>query len=716
MGKAPVKQEEVLIDAIVCRRRRLVAVIFFAAACIRSEIPARRPATIQARAVQTQPTQTRKRALLVAIGRYYQLAARPGQRPWAVLHAQQETEEYRQVLIRSYGFADSDVRVLLDEQATAANIRAAFQQHLVQQTRPGDIALFHFSGHGQQLPDQSDPSTQDEEDGLDESLVPYDATDQSIAEGIAKNIRDDEVGVWLDSLAQRMTRNGSVEGHIAVTLDTCFSGSATRGSLVARGRPWDDLQDGARPLHQASLGVDGAVGVLRPEKLMNKNIVVVSAARADQSAWERNGRGVFTRHWLRLLASAQPDTLPTYRAALDRLAIDIAAEGEDQSPQVEGLADQLLFSALAKPLARPRGAVRALRTDSHSWQLQAGEVHGVTAGSRYQLYDAGASQLDETSLLGNAQVQEVRPFSAVLVSDTHLGTRNGALAIEKEHAYSVAPLRVELTGMDAVGEVKRALRSLDILRALEHRSDGNGEADLEVRYVAENQSVAVFRYTSSVAEQMFATTTSGQIQLERWLRAEWRRRQFIQLRNENPAARVDIELIPYDFNRSLPRYQRQESVPLLTPTPAAHITLSNGKAFAMRLRNRTSHALYVAVLGISPDGAIDLVFPRDSGAHRIEAGQTFEPNLLTGLGGVVGERVVLKVFATDAFVDFAGVSTAGYLDGTRSLSTVLPAGSSYRPLQLLLEKIGEGSRGPERGIEPSTWGTTEGSVLIAREL
>ena len=60
----------------------------------------------------------------------------------------------------------------------------------------GSVVFFHFSGHGQQVRDKNG----DENDGLDESIVPGDAQDQSAEAGERTNIVDDELAGWLRTL------------------------------------------------------------------------------------------------------------------------------------------------------------------------------------------------------------------------------------------------------------------------------------------------------------------------------------------------------------------------------------------------------------------------------------------------------------------------------------------------------------------------------------
>ena len=79
-----------------------------------------------------------------------------------------ETDVYlmRDVLVGEYGFAESNVRVLLSlhegQEATGANIKQAFDEHLVAQAGPDDIVVFYFSGHGTKIEDTSEDEAEDE--------------------------------------------------------------------------------------------------------------------------------------------------------------------------------------------------------------------------------------------------------------------------------------------------------------------------------------------------------------------------------------------------------------------------------------------------------------------------------------------------------------------------------------------------------------------------
>ena len=95
--------------------------------------------------------------------------------------------------------------------------------------KAGDQVVFHFSGHGQQVWDDSG----DEIDQLDEALVPYDSPKQykaSTNEG-QYLLRDDELSILLNKIRNKLGAKGS----LLVLMDACHSGTATRARTRARG-------------------------------------------------------------------------------------------------------------------------------------------------------------------------------------------------------------------------------------------------------------------------------------------------------------------------------------------------------------------------------------------------------------------------------------------------------------------------------------------------
>ena len=109
----------------------------------------------------------------------------------------------------------SDMEVLLhteyrvvklsDDQATVSNVKSKLKE-IISILNKGDKFVIHYSGHGTQVIDKNG----DEKDGYDEALYLYDGC-----------LIDDELHSILMNL-----REGVV---CLVLLDSCFSGTATRG-------------------------------------------------------------------------------------------------------------------------------------------------------------------------------------------------------------------------------------------------------------------------------------------------------------------------------------------------------------------------------------------------------------------------------------------------------------------------------------------------------
>ncbi|MGD9781941.1 MAG: caspase family protein [Kiritimatiellia bacterium] len=112
-------------------------------------------------------------------------------------------EMYDRLLSGSNWSADN-VQLLLDAQATEANIQAAIAA-MGAASVPGDVNLFFFSGHGGG--DMPDADGDEGGDGYDEYMCPYNLTTDEIT--------DDELSAWLDALPT---------DNLIVLLDTCFSG------------------------------------------------------------------------------------------------------------------------------------------------------------------------------------------------------------------------------------------------------------------------------------------------------------------------------------------------------------------------------------------------------------------------------------------------------------------------------------------------------------
>lgn len=227
----------------------------------------------------------RKLALLVGINEY-----KNGIPPLA--GCTNDVQLQKELLTHRFGFNDKDIVTLTDAQATRQNILTAFEQHLINQAQPGDIVVFHFSGHGSQVVDPD----KDEKDGLNSTLVPVDS---SLPPGYSDRggVVQDIMGHTLFLLMYALKTD-----NVTVVLDCCHSGGAKRGNFLVRTRPGgENLQAMSAEfeyqrqwLQKLNLSKSEYINL---RKKIAKGVVLASAKR-DQLAVDANfsdfSAGAFT--------------------------------------------------------------------------------------------------------------------------------------------------------------------------------------------------------------------------------------------------------------------------------------------------------------------------------------------------------------------------------------------------------------------------------------
>ena len=130
-------------------------------------------------------------------------------------------------VLQESGFDPEEIRVVLDERATAQGIMERLHW-LLDGVRDGDERMLFYSGHGAQIPGYN---AKDEPDHVDECLVPYDF-DWSPARAI------------LDKQFCEMYSQLPYGSYFVAMFDCCHSGGITRdGGPRVRGlTPPDDIR------------------------------------------------------------------------------------------------------------------------------------------------------------------------------------------------------------------------------------------------------------------------------------------------------------------------------------------------------------------------------------------------------------------------------------------------------------------------------------------
>lgn len=171
-----------------------------------------------------------------------------------------------------------EVRLMTDRDATYKGIREGIKNWLAG-VEPGETAALYFSGHGAFQTDMDG----DDEDGLDEVLVPHDYAE------VEKFVVDDELNDWLTGLPA---------GKVVYIADSCHAGTSSKA--VRTFTISEQAKSGTSGVLGDSIGGDLSESAsLNTKGGSSKGLVALEASQPSQNAIEDEElkQGVFT-HFL----------------------------------------------------------------------------------------------------------------------------------------------------------------------------------------------------------------------------------------------------------------------------------------------------------------------------------------------------------------------------------------------------------------------------------
>lgn len=621
------------------------------------------------RSLDTSSGRSGKLALIVAIGEQ----GHPDTgKPYPRLTGPENDVDLIGAALRYHGFRDDDITVLRDADATKRGIVEAFEKVLIARARPGDIVVFHYSGHGHQVTDDS----ADEVDGYDEVLVPYGAPDlssfpdsvQAAYDG-GDHIRDDLLG----SLLARLQAKVGEEGDIAVFLDACYSGTGTRGpgGLVARGGevPIGPPAVGQRMVARSGFadggGGRGPIGIGGSSG--SAGYVVTTAASDRQRAWEvyhvdgETVVGSLTHALAVTLPRMRPGS--TYRDLHAMITAVMRDKGLPQTPQIEGPGDAELFKRLVAD-SDEWVSVRSVERDG-GLVLSAGHLRGLATDAQVEVHRADAIDPgDPSTLWARGVVTRSTPLrSFVQLLDQPPGNANlerGRVYVTRESFGDFSTeIRIGRTLDESVAPyVRDALKAHAIVSlvteggaAVVEQEDG-----VVVLNIADNNDPVGPAIV--IRNEQDARTFADAVV------AYARSRYLRNLAPNDPGIDVSLRLLPATSSR------RRGCTPARADTSRfEHATRLGGEdqeweirpsaneVFILKVTNYRESTPYITIVDILPNGDVKQLYPRE-GTRRLTPLQDHTVPMCFAVDPVSGVEVI-KLFATREPVNFRPLLAAG---------------------------------------------------------
>jgi uncharacterized caspase-like protein len=615
----------------------------------------------------------RKLALLVGINKYKH--ANPEKGFHNLAGCVNDVEKMRTLLVHGYGFHADEIMTLINEQATHSAITNRIHSFLAAQAHPGDVVVFHFSGHGSLASDFSMINQ------LEETIVPYDSRDP---EGKVDDITGKELSFSITELSSKTK-------FVTVILDSCHSGDLlgrdVRSPRMAQIRwiPPDTRKLGENRSSVAAARV--------PFRSPNSRYAFIAAARSDETAKEYpvNGETYGALTYFLTQEVNLPGENRTYRDVMTPVRAAVTAVFPDQHPMLEGAnLDDVLFSDSTK---HSEPFIEVTPGERGAVKFSAGAVHGVTMESTYAIYAPETKTFSVTNpVIASARVVEVQSFESVASLSNAEVIPAFSRAVERIHHYPDQKLRIfhqPTTGSPLLQAVFSQL-------AVEPNVELSGEAaGCMLRIAEENDSVVI--YAADSRKQLSAlprvTCTAEQVVRDVLTWVKWY--NLLAIENAQPSVQLKVDILPdATFHGS------HEDDVIFRPN----------MKFRLRFENQSSQDLFISILDLSDSGKVEPIYQANSRA--LPPGQqhtTYEFMASLPQGRKSGVDI-LKVFATDRPVDLGFLRqapTQGTQKGPR------PRGSESG-LGQLLAQAGLGYSREVKAV-PSDWVTLKCVITTKAE-
>ncbi len=646
----------------------------------------------------------KKLALLVGIEHYglRYTPAVPAHEQWSQLDGSRNDVTLIKAELERRGF---DVLTLVDEQATHKAIVEAFQKQLVDKADKDAVLFFHYSGHGQQIPD--DNGTPDEADGYDEALVPFDNLG---IKNYANHIRDDELGGLIAQAAKKTD-------NIVISLDSCHSGTATRG---APGDPRKMRTRGSRPMHppaeRRGNEADGAGAWVPAGDAKGAGYVFISAVRADQEANEDRDpvsgapMGAYSLMLVQALHDAGPRT--TYRDLIERIGAQIVVRVSDQNPQIEGDADKRLFSGeWSAPSKFYR--VRPINGDGEL-PIEAGSLHGLVPGSELEVRAIGGDK--PLARVKIVRVELGMSYGVPVKDGERLDAKlfdKGSQAQEVLTKVQAARVRV---AFDAEASVLQAtVEKLPFVEVMPAKAASAAlpQWDLLLTKDVESGGLRIQRADGTalpiprgknqpMAGAVAMDDPQRDLRVSQAIEAQFRKMRVMALENNDVGTRLEVDLTVHRVDAVVETLPTGGKRPKITADHGMVAKDGTGKVKAndivqLFVENKGTKPCFFSVVELSADGSISILYPLPNvpGDNMLKPGEKRAipfPYRMTPPAG----PEILKVIASEDDIDF------------RALEFKVTRGAARggSPLERLMGEVFSKTRGEPFGYAPEKqWGT-----------
>ena len=533
-----------------------------------------------------------KIALIVAISEY---AENTG---WPSINANRDARLVKYALMQQ-GFEKDNITIIQNEKATKAGIINAIETHLIKKAKRGGVAVFHFSGHGQQVMDNKG----DELDGFDEAIVPYDSPlhfQKGVYEG-ENLIRDEELGIKMTSLRKKLGK----EGNLLLILDSCHSGTGTRGLATARGTDVIMADSQYISTNKSQIVDVNSLDLADSEDDNLATMVSFFGASANELNYETvndKGEEVGSLSYAFSQVFAEAKKEATYKSIFEQIQIRMNSLAPNQTPQAEGRLDQQILGG------KILGKLNYFKMTPDDWidgkelSLSSGLLSKLFPGTKLGFYPEGTRDLKKSKPIAEGIVKEADLLSCVIklnnVPDSRTLQSARIFIIEHHYGNLEVLVKVDLEESELKSALLQSFSEFSMIQVVDEKPDlliEKVSSSLFQLITKDEYSLFLSKNRSSTARisQKLTTTILDFVQCK-FLRT-------LEMEEEELDLRLKLLFIEKSSNISKPAAFKTEAMN----------RFKVGDKFKLEIQNNGTIGAYYSVLDIQPDNKIGVLIPND---------------------------------------------------------------------------------------------------------
>jgi hypothetical protein len=578
-----------------------------------------------------------KLALIVAISNY-----KPGT-GWNPLASEKDIPLIKEAL-KKQGFKEQNIVVLKDAQATKEGILNGIQKYLIEKAKPGDICVFHFSGHGQQVYDDNG----DEADGYDEALVTYDSP-MDYVPGVERHLRDDAFGLKLEEVRQKLGEGG----ELIVLVDACHSGTSTRSNQSKfRGTATKYAPQNYKAAASVKTNkVDDRLFGLGDRKSGYSPMIAFFASASmelnSQVTIQGEDFGSLSMAFFKIINNASGQM--SYKTIADQIKIQMKTWGLTQHPDAEGELDKEIFGGnlLAKSDYYIPGSVKGKEIT-----ISTGKIYNVFEGTTVKIYPADTRDTFEVKPLATGTIVTAGDFSStvqlnepmeetklanswVYLDEINFGSLQTGIFLKNLQEEARQKL---IQSLVRVKEVKLSEATADL--TVEVKSSTNGEV-----YSFQHRGEAFLELPVSTDEGKLTDTLRYRLRHYAWSR------YFMNFQKVDTNIRTTFRILPLKVVKRNERGAIVETQDLPENTikdKNGNFTLTVGDAYNLEFTNSGQERCYFTLLEIQPDNLVNSLMPgyrinEDPKQYFMEPDQTIRHPKVFSIGPPYGTNRLLLI-------------------------------------------------------------------------